>query len=204
MKTIASSKGRDLNIIVLYTGPTYHDAKSDEDFMLLWFDDDKTAISLNRFYSQLGTIPTLHTICFIDAHRTLVSTGMALLSARIKSEDDEDETGSGKKDGTIKIKNPDFQEVVYNNKLPDNLIVFTSSAITWTDVPLGRVESVSYFLYYLLRYAQRSNGEISLGKLYDYLNYNVRRISYEEDDEFQKPTVSTNPNIGTSWRNIKL
>ena len=60
------------------------------------------------------------------------------------------------------------------------------------------------FTYYLLKKLKKTKGETTLGELGDYLQQEVGRQSFDENQKTQNPTVSASASLGNTWRSMKL
>ena len=218
IRETASRRGGQINVILYYYGLAYLD-ENDNNVKLVLGDTvhttisggshygwqktigDHVAMNLDYLFDELGKIPTLHTICLINALRRIEESILQPMSARIKGADEND--NNKKKAGAVRIKpNDDYARTVKEIS-QGNIIVILSSEIFWNEISLSYSPDLE-FAYYLMKKLQQTRGDVSLGELYDYLYRNVRRVSFLGTGEFQTPTVITSTKMKDKWRGIKL
>lgn len=173
----------DLNVIFYYAGHAFPDERT-KDAYLLPVDGDhelvETCYSLKRLYEELGKIKTKACVCFLDACFSGATRDDAMLLE-----------GRG-----VAIKPKE--------EMPKgNLVVLTSASGVETALQYEEKHH-GLFTYYLLKKMQETNGNLTLGDLYDAVYKNVKRTSYDVNGKIQTPSVLPSATMGQRWRSIKL
>lgn len=163
---------------------------------ILGFDNHE--YYMNQLLDELGKIPTRHTFCIIDKLEIDINCD-APESVSIKIVDNEEDTKKKSNKGTIRIKPVVEDGIHVRETMQGNMVVLTAEDAYWGNNYLSDA-----ITYYLLKKLQQTKGDVTLGELYDYINYNIRRISFEETDEFQTPMILVSPNMESTWRSVKL
>ena len=191
----------ELNVIFLYYGfavRVLHPVICD--YYLSPLDDEGFDFTINQLFDELGKIKTRYTFCLIDAARNY--NCLSLQSARIKINDEDEESIPPKKGSTVRIKPQGGNNSRLKKLIQDNLVVIALDDISGDKYKNHSCDDL--VSYYFLKKLQQTRGDVSLGDLYDYINYNVRRVSFEKTGEFQTPAVMVSPNLLSTWRDIKL
>ncbi len=183
IKRASEANDGDLNIILYYAGHAFPDEES-KDAYLMPVDGDsrlvETCFSLKRLYKELGGIKTNQAVCFLDAcFSGATREDDMLLSGRGVAIKPKEETPQG------------------------NLVVFTSASGAETAHQYEEKRH-GLFTYYLLKKMQESNGNFTLGELFDNVRKNVKKTSYDVNERIQTPTVIPSTTMEQKWRNIKL
>ena len=84
-----------------------------------------------------------------------------------------------------------------------NMIVFTAAQGEETAYPY-KEQHHGMFTYFLLRKLQMTNGDVTLGDLAAYLQDEVKRQSFVENNKMQTPTVIVSQSIINGWKNMNL
>ena len=137
------------------------------------------SIKLSDLYSKLIQYPTKNVMVFLDACFSGGARNLGLVTAR-----------------GVKIKPK--EEI-----LSGNLIVFSASTGEQSSFPY-KEKKHGLFTYYLLKKIQTSNGETTLGELYDYILKEVSLKSVLVNNKEQNPQINTSFQIQNTWRSIKL
>ena len=84
-----------------------------------------------------------------------------------------------------------------------NVIIFTAAQGDETAYPY-KDQRHGLFTYFLLRKLKETKGDVTLGDLADYLQYEVKRQSFIENKKMQTPTVTASQSVASSWKDMKL
>lgn len=84
-----------------------------------------------------------------------------------------------------------------------NLIVFSASSGSQTANAYEK-ESHNLFTYCLMKELKQSQGKITLGKLFDKVQQETRKIAHLELNREQDPTVIVGPSVAKDWKKIEL
>ena len=231
-KTSRKNNG-NIKVILYYAGAALRDSVRKTNYLLPADATDTNVdkrYSLNEFYDELGKIPTIQTVCLIDAPRSTIKEIMYSISEKQKhnvlenqvsnlersntitikgyGEDDDYDSGRLPKTSSIKIKPPEAHARQPKEIAQGNLIIITSTDMDEKEISESSFSlktDHSLFNYLLLTKLQQSQGNLTVGELYEYIYFNTRRIHYEQKEEFiQNPTVLVSPDMMGKWRNIKL
>ncbi len=82
-----------------------------------------------------------------------------------------------------------------------NMIVFSAATGDETAFPY-KEQQHGMFTYFLLKKLQKTNGNVTLGELNDYIVKNVSRRSIVDNSKSQTPTVIPAPNLVSKWREM--
>lgn len=154
--------------------------ESDNSSYLLPYDgvgsDIESAYSLKTLYEKLGASNAKSIIVLLDACFSGSKRENAMLASA--------------RGVAIKAKPASPQ---------GNMVVFSAAKGDETAYPY-KEKKHGMFTYYLLNKLQESKGKITLGELGDYLQKEVSRQSFLENNKTQTPTVSASPSLGASWK----
>ena len=183
MKRASNANNGDINLLFYYAGHAFPDEETKSAY-LLPIDGDvtipATGYSLDKLYGELGQLNVNSVVCFIDACFSGVTRDDNTLLA-----------------GRAVIVQPK------NSEPRGNMVVFTAAQGTET-AHQYRAKKHGMFTYYLLKKLQESKGEVTLGELADYLNSNVKKMSFEVNSKLQTPKVLVSPAMELKWRTLKL
>ena len=87
--------------------------------------------------------------------------------------------------------------------LNGNIVVFSASSEEQSALPYHD-ESHGMFTYYLLKKLQETEGKVSMGELFEYLNKNVSLQSLKQNFKDQDPKVNTSIQVIDSWKNWRF
>lgn len=183
IKDIASAYSGDIRVIFYYAGHGIPD-EATKDAFLLPVDADGTqtegCYSLNRLYSELGSLNAESVIVFLDACFSGANrNGEMLASARGVA---------------LKAK----KEVPQGN-----MVIFSAASDDETAFPY-KEKGHGLFTYFLLKKLQETKGDIELRELGDYITENVSRQSVVVNRKMQTPTVTPAASMTDCWQKLKL
>lgn len=84
-----------------------------------------------------------------------------------------------------------------------NLVVLTAASgdqTAWAYKEKGH----GMFTYFLLKKLKETNGDVTLGKLYEYIHKQVSQMSIVTNSKSQTPSVIPSPAMNNTWRNLTL
>ena len=171
------------NILFYYAGHGIPDENNSSSYLLPadgFSSDVRSAYPLHELYAQLGNLPAKQITMFLDAcFSGAQRNGQMLSSARGVAIKAKQETANG------------------------NLVVLTAAQ--------GDETAYSYewkkhglFTYFLLKKMQETDGNVSLGELYNYIKDNVSQYSIVENGKSQTPSINVSPLLGDAWKSFKL
>lgn len=182
LENISNALDGEISLIVYYAGHGIPDASNREAYLLPTDgsgSDVESAFPLRELYSRLSKIPSDQTILFLDAcFSGAQRDGEMMRSTR---------------GVRLKPKHPDIN---------GNLVVFSSTKEDQTAFPY-KEKKHGLFTYFLLKKLQESNGDVSLGKLAEYLRTNVQQISVLRNNNMQTPVVLNSPLLN-EWEKRSL
>lgn len=173
----------DAKVIFYYAGHGIPDEQNKSAYLLPidgYGSDITTGYALEDLYKALGSLPSKSVAVFLDAcFSGAKRDGDMLASARGVA---------------IKVKqcNP-----------TGNMVVFTAAQGDETAYPY-KEEGHGLFTYYLLKKLQDTKGDVTLGKLGDYIKTQVERQSIVTNGKLQSPAILSASSIGNSWKEWKL
>lgn len=184
IKDIASTFGNsEMNLIFYYSGHGIPDEDSKDGYLLPVDADGRqmeVCYSLNRLYSELGSLRAGNVTVFLDAcFSGSRKDGDVLLAAR-----------------GVALKAKQAAPV-------GNMVVFSAASGSETAFPYEE-KGHGLFTYYLLKKLQETEGNVSLGELSDYIVENVRRQSVIVNHKSQTPNVLASFRIAETWKELKL
>lgn len=183
LKKIADAYNGEAKIIFYYAGHGIPDESQKDSYLLPvdgYGNDATSGYSLKSLYSELANIPSKSVLIFMDAcFSGAQRDGNMLESARGVAIKPKKETPTG------------------------SLVVFSAVNDDETAFPYNK-QSHGLFTYFLLKKLQKSEGNVTLGELADYLVENVRRESITINKKNQTPTVTPSQTVANSWRNMTL
>ena len=142
--------------------------------------DPESAYSLEKLYNELSKMPAQRITVFLDAcFSGTTREGKMLASARGVA---------------IKTKPAALQ---------GNMIVFGAAQGDEASYSF-KEQNHGLFTYFLLKKIQETQGDVSLGTLADYLQNEVKRQSFADNNKVQTPIVSASQSVGDNWKNLKL
>jgi len=183
IKDIASAYSGDIQVIFYYAGHGIPN-EATKDAFLLPVDADGTqtegCYSLNRLYSELGTLNAKSVVVFLDACFSGANRdGNMLASARGVALKAKKEAPKG------------------------NMVIFSAASDDETAFPY-KDKGHGLFTYFLLKKLQESKGNVSLKELGDYITRNVKQQSVVVNRKAQTPTVTPSASVQDLWQQIKL
>lgn len=184
IKAIADAFDGNVHSIIYYAGHGVPDEKKSTAYLLpidgSSSDIATTGYSLEKLYSELGSLKCKSVTVFLDAcFSGSKREGDMLASARGVA---------------IKTKNEEPK---------GNLIVFAAATGDETAHQYSE-KGHGLFTYFLLKQLLNSKGSSTLGELFDYISTQVKRQSVVVNNKRQTPTVSYSAQIGDAWRTISL
>ena len=181
MKNASKANDGKLDIIFYYAGHAFPDEESKTAWLLPVdgkINLNRTCYSLKQLYNDFADVNANSVVCFIDA---------CFSGATLKKE------GRG-------------VAITVKDEIPPtgNIIVFTASTGNET-AHQYQEKSHGLFTYYLLKKLQDSKGDVTLGELDEYITTNVKRASFEVNQNLQTPTVIKSLSFqDDEWKSIKL
>lgn len=180
---VRSDAGENVHVIVYYAGHGIPDESSRDAYLLPvdgYSSDVSTGLSLQKFYSDLGSISADDITVFIDAcfsgaqrNGDMITQGLRGVAVRPK-----EATLSGQ------------------------MVVFSAAQGDETAQPYEE-KGHGMFTYYLLKKLQESGGNVTYGKLSDYINKQVRETAISHGKS-QTPSTSVSASMEKRWRNLKF
>ncbi len=183
MRQIADAYDGEASFIVYYAGHGIPDEKTNQAYLMPidgFSSDLTTCYSISDFYNAFGDIPTQQTIIFIDACFSGSARGDEMLYAA----------------RGVKIK-------AKPGTPTGNTVVISSAQGDETAYPYSE-QNHGLFTYFILKKLKESNGDITLGALFDYVKDNVRKKSLVANGKSQTPMVTSAREINDVWHDWKL
>ena len=169
--------------LVYYSGHGIPNESSHDAYLLPvdgYSTDSESGYSLDKLYSDLGTVDAESVTYFIDACFSGADRNGEMLAENrgvaIKS-----------KAGVLK----------------GNAVAFAAAqgdetAYAYLD------KSHGMFTYFLLKKLQETKGDVSYGELADYVNDKVTKMSMVENSKIQTPSTTISPTLAKSWEKMKI
>ena len=179
---ILSKLGNEAELIVYYAGHGYPDELTKIPYLIpvdVSAANLSSAIKLSDIYLKLSETKASKISIFLDACFTGGGRNSGLVSSR-----------------GIKVKPKE-------GSLSGNMVVFSASSGDQSSLPYHK-EAHGMFTYYLLKKLQETNGNISMGELLDYLDYNVSLQSLKENKKEQDPSLNVSQKVINDWRNWRF
>lgn len=175
--------GDKLNLILYYAGHGVPNEQTKQ-CMLLPIDGDatmpETCYDVDKLYNTLGKYNANSIIVMMDACFSGSIRGDGMLFAS----------------RSVKIKS--------NQAEPKgNMVIFSASQGDETAFPFDK-EQHGMFTYYLLKNLQENKGDVTLGRLSEYLIDQVKRQSVVSNGKLQTPAVQVGESIKDVWMNWRL
>ena len=133
------------------------------------------AIKMDEIYKKFAESRAGRVTVFLDACFSGGGRDAGLIAAR-----------------SIKVKAKD-------NLILGNLVVFTASSGEQSAMPYED-EQHGMFTYYLLKKLQESKGDVSYGKLSDYISQNVSLESLRINQKEQDPKMNVSSDVENLWQ----
>lgn len=183
IKDIAEAYPGDIRVIFYYAGHGIPN-EATKDAFLLPVDADGTqtegCYSLNRLYSELGSLNAKSVVVFLDACFSGANRdGGMLASARGVALKAKQEAPQG------------------------NMVILSAASDDETAFPY-KEKGHGLFTYFLLKKLQDSKGNVSLAELSDYVITNVRQQSVVINRKSQTPVITPSTAMSNSWKSMKL
>lgn len=142
--------------------------------------DLSTGYKLSELYKQLASCKSKYSIVLLDAcFSGAERSGKMMASAR----------------GIALKANP--------GKPTGNLIVLTAASGDETAYPYTE-KGHGMFTYYLLKKLKDTNGNATLGEVYEYIKTNVSRTTVIKDMKDQSPSAIPSQTMVNTWKNLTL
>lgn len=182
-KQIADAYNGEASFIVYYAGHGIPDEKTHNAYIMPvdgFSSDLSTCFSLSELYKTFGEMPTQKNIIIMDACFSGSTRGSEMLySAR-----------------AIKLKP---KQVAPTGKT----IVLSSAQGDETAYPYDE-QRHGLFTYFLLKKLKETQGNITLGELFDYVKENVAKKSLVINKKSQTPVATPANEITQEWYNWKI
>lgn len=183
MQQVSKAYNGSARFILFYAGHGIPDEKTGTSYLLPV--DGKgsmleTGYSLQKFYKELGEMPSSGVIVFMDACFSGSKRGDGMLAAA--------------RGVAIKAKPQDPQ---------GKMVVFSAAQGDETAYPYKEKEH-GLFTYYLLKKLKETKGNVSLEDLSSYITEKVSRESIVSNGKSQTPSTSASLAIANDWKDIKL
>lgn len=183
---VARKKG-EASVIFYYAGHGMPDNKTGKGYMIpqdVSRLNQKMCLSISDAMDEMANMDVKGVVCFLDACFSGVKRDGDLLASS---------------DGTRALKRNVELEVPKGK-----IVIFSATKNDETAWPL-KDKGHGVFTYFLLKKLKEDKGNMTLGKLADYLMENVTATTYNTRSfTNQTPTIVASPNIVSSWRDLKL
>ena len=182
---VRSDAGEEVHVIVYYAGHGIPDESSRDAYLLPvdgYSGDVSSGFSLQKFYSELGSISADDITVFLDAcfsgiqrNGEMIAQGLRGVAVRPK-----EATLSGR------------------------MVVFSAAQGDETAQPYEE-KGHGLFTYFLLKKLKESGGSVSYGKLFDYISKQVRETAINgKHGKVQTPTTTASASMENKWRNLRF
>jgi hypothetical protein len=183
LQQVSKAYNGDARFVVYYAGHGIPDEKSGTSYLLPV--DGKgsmleTGYSLQKFYKELGDMPSSGVTIFMDACFSGSKRGDGMLAAA--------------RGVAIKAK-PQAPQ--------GKMVVFSAAQGDETAYPY-KDKGHGLFTYYLLKKLKETKGNVSLEELSSYITEKVSRESIVSNGKSQTPSISASQAIANEWKSIKL
>lgn len=183
MTRLGNVYGGDAKLIFYYAGHGIPDESSLSAYLLPvdgYGTDITTGYKLTDLYNQLAAIPSKSTIVLLDAcFSGAERSGKMMASSRGVALKAKPATPKG------------------------NMVVLTAASGDETAHPY-RDKGHGMFTYFLLKKLKETNGNATLGELYDYIKTGVARTAVINDLKDQSPSAIPAASMANTWKNITL
>lgn len=180
---ITEAYGGDVDIMFYYAGHGIPDER-DRSAYLMPVDADgsmtEVCLPLATLYERLGGLGARSVVVFLDACFSGSQRGEGMLMAA----------------RGVKIKSASVRP-------KGNMVVFSAASGDQTAYPY-KEKGHGIFTYYLLGKLQETNGDVTLGDLYEHLSTNVAQQSVVVNRKVQLPVVNVSAQLADGWENMKL
>lgn len=174
--------GENKSLVVYYAGHGVPDEQH-ADALILPVDasasDMESCYSLQEFYNNLGSLNARNVVVYMDACFTGASRGGNSLVASRAS--------------------VDFVRTQVEPR--GNMIIVSATSANETAQPY-KAEEHGIFTYYLLDKLQKSQGNVTLGDLTDYITTKVKSQSLKVTGKKQIPSTIVSSTYKGDWRNL--
>jgi len=183
LKQVMEAYQGEANVIFYYAGHGIPDESNGSSYLLPVDgigNDASSGYSLEHLYSELSSKPAKSVLVLLDAcFSGAMRDGGMLASARGVA---------------IKAK---------QNAPKGNLVVLSAAQGDETAYPYTE-KGHGLFTYYLLKKIQETKGNVTFGKLAEYVTSEVKKQSVLSNGKMQTPTVTASQTLVNSWKNMKL
>jgi len=180
---VRSDAGEKVNVIVYYAGHGIPDESSRDAYLLPvdgYSSDVSSGLSLQNFYSALGGLSADYITIFLDACFSGVQRNGEMIDQGLRG------VAVRPKEAT----------------LSGRMVVFSAAQGDETAQPYEE-KGHGMFTYYLLKKLQESEGEVTYGKLSDYISKEVRERAISQG-KGQTPSTTVSSSMEKRWRNMKF
>ena len=183
LQNIGKAFDGEARFIIYYAGHGIPDEKSATAYLLPV--DGKgsmtgTAYSLEKFYNELGNIPSVGVTIFLDACFSGSKRGDGMLASA--------------RGVAIKAKPQEPK---------GKMAIFTAAQGDETAYPYKEKEH-GLFTYYLLKKLQETKGDATFEELAAYIKKMVSRESIVSNGKPQTPSINVSSSIENEWKGLKL
>lgn len=182
-KNLVGALGSDVDLIVYYAGHGFPDEASKDAFLLPTDGNGQSiasAYSLNKFYSDLGSMGAANVMVFLDACFSGAS-----------------------RDGDMLVKARGIALKPKAAAPSGNMFILSAASDSETAMPY-REKHHGLFTYFLLKKIQETKGNVNLRDLADYVSDNVKRNSIAINGKMQTPSFKVSGSLSTMLNKKKL
>jgi hypothetical protein len=181
---IAKVVGPTAEIVFYYAGHGFPDQTTKIPYLIpvdVSASNLTSAIKLSDIYAQLGSSGASRVTVFLDACFS----------------------GGGRDMGPVNARSVRMAPSTEEGMVTGNMVVFTASTGEQTAQALKKQEH-GLFTYYLLKKLKDSQGNVTYGDLFDYINKQVQLDALTENNKPQVPVFISSGLIGDKWRTWKI
>lgn len=176
--------GQEKSLVVYYAGHGVPDEKH-ADALILPVDasasDTESCYSLQEFYNSLGNLDAKNVVVYMDACFTGASRGgNSLVASRA---------------------GVDFVRTQVEPR--GNMVILSATSANETAQPY-KSEEHGIFTYYLLDKLQKTQGNVTLGELTDYVTTKVKSQSLKVTGKKQIPSTMVSSTYHGNWRSLPV
>ncbi len=181
---IAKVVGPTAEIVFYYAGHGFPDQSTKIPYLIpvdVSASNLTSAIKLADIYAQLGSSGASRVTVFLDACFS----------------------GGGRDMGPVNARSVRMAPSTEEGMVTGNMVVFTASTGEQTAQALKKQQH-GLFTYYLLKKLKDSQGNVTYGDLFDYINKQVQLDALTENNKPQVPVFISSGLIGDKWRTWKI